>query len=216
MSRFTNAPNLLATVQEHVPYVLFVDFAFDSGHVRLCSWDRDYSFGGNTYIGDGAWISVGEVSESAGFGSNGLPFEISGANTEIVTKALAEDYRGRPYTMYVGFADATTYQLVATPEIISEGTVEVMVVRNQGNTKVVHIDCENRMIFWSKTIGLIYSNEHQRYRIDSTDEFFNQQATSMGKTVYWGNQRVGVGTSIGNAANQIIGSFLKKMGFGFL
>jgi hypothetical protein len=186
MTRLTDSANVTASQQPHVSYVLFGDFDFVSGHVRVSSWDRQYTFGGNTYLPFGTLVSVGDVTENSGIQSDQLQFTLSGVDNSLLTTVLAEKYHGRDATLYFGYLDSN-YNLVTTPEILWEGIMDTMAIKTGANTSTILLTCENRLILWNKNCGWLYTDEHQRIR-DSTDLFFNQSAALVNKTIHWGSQ----------------------------
>lgn len=184
MTRLTDANNTTAATQPHVPYVLFGDFDFVSGHVRVSSWNKAFTFSSNTYDPLGGLVNVGDVTEEGGTASQKLEFTLSGIPANIITTVLAEKYHGRAATLYVGFLDASE-QLVSTPEVLWEGLMDVMTLRCEASESLASLVCENRLVRWKDKIGLNYSDEHQR-RVDATDEFFALVDTLANKSVTWG------------------------------
>lgn len=185
MTRLTDSTNVTASQQPHVPYALFADFDFVSGHVYVSSWDRSFTFGGHTYLALGSLGGVDEVTESSGIQSDKLEFTLSGVDNSLLTTVLSEKYHGRDATLYLGYLDATTSNLVTTPEILWEGLMDTMSIKTGTNTSSVRLVCENRLLLWNKKPGWMYTDEHQRMR-DSTDLFFNQASTLGNKPVVWG------------------------------
>lgn len=184
MTRLTDTDNSTAAEQPHVAYVLFGDFDFVSGHVRVSSWNKSFTFGGNTYDGLGGFVDVGDITEEGGTTSQKLEFTLSGIPDSVVSIVLAEKYHGRAATLYLGFLDANE-QLVSNPEIIWEGLMDVMTLKCEQNSSLVSLVCENRLVRWKDKINLSYTDEHQR-RIDATDEFFALVDTLANKSVIWG------------------------------
>lgn len=186
MTRFTDAANVTASQQPHVPYAIFADLDFASGHVYLSSWDRPYTFGGNTYQALGKLGNVGEVTESAAIQSEKLQLTLTGVDNSLLTTVLAEKYHNRDATLYLGYLDSN-YNLVTTPEILWEGLMDVMSIKTSTNTSTVNLICENRLLLWNRNAGWMYTDEHQRMR-DSTDVFFNQVAAIANKIISWGSE----------------------------
>lgn len=184
MTRFADTDNSTAVEESHVAYVLFGDFDFVSGHLRVSSWNKSFPVAGNTYDGLGQFVGIGDVTEEGGTASQKLEFTLSGIPGSLVTTVLAEKYHGRPATLYVGFLDADD-KLKADPEIIWEGLMDVMTLNCESEGSTVSLVCENRLVRWKDKIGLLYTDEHQR-RIDATDEFFALVDTLANKSVTWG------------------------------
>lgn len=216
MGHLASSANQAAVSAEHVPYVLLIDFDFPAGHLRVSSWDRDFTFGGNTYYGTGDLLSMGEIAETSSYSSDPVQFTMSTTSSEAVTAIRTQNIRGRSVVVYHGTVDASTYQLVDTPEQIWEGRMDTYGTHYEEGSRTMYIVAENRMVIYNDSIGLMYADAHQKARVLSTDQFFNQIAAIANKTVTWGNRTIGVGQGMSNAVDQVIGSFLKKWGFGFL
>lgn len=193
MTRLVDSTNVTASQQMHVPYVLLADFDFVSGHLRLCSWDRPYSFGGNTYLAAGSLAGIGEVTEGNGINSEQLEFTISGVDNSVLTTVLAEKYHGRDAILYLGYLNPVTYDLAATPEILWEGFMDTMSIKTDVNVSTVRLVCENRLLLWNKASEWKYTDEHQRL-INASDTFFNLVSSIVNKTITWAGQAANLGS----------------------
>ena len=127
MTRFAAPENEGASELSHIPYVMFSDFDFPSGHVRLNSAAREYTFGSQTYTPAGKLAAIGPVKESADLSPDKLEFTLSGVDNSLILTVLGEKYHGRSASLYVGYLDANG-GLVATPHLLWEGRMDVMAI----------------------------------------------------------------------------------------
>lgn len=189
MTRFAATENADAVALPHVPYVLFVDLDFASGHVRLNSCDRSFTFGSNTYEAIGKLGGIGPVNESAALNPDKLEFTLAGVDNALISTVITEKYHGRSATLYVGYCDEE-WTLLADPEVLWEGRMDTMAVRAEQNGAAIKLVCENRLIIWNLASGWRYTNEHQQL-LFSGDTFFDRLASLMNKILRWGDARTG-------------------------
>jgi hypothetical protein len=192
MPALTQAENIAAVQQPHVPYVLFVSLDFVSGVTRLSSWDKDFSFGGFTYngIGNTGLGSVSETKDEGAMKAGSLDLTLRGVPT-VLTKTISdgsEKYFGRSVAIYMGWLNAT-YELVGTPENIWNGLMDSIVMVDDAGTSDIIVTCENELNILTRNIGLQFTTEHQAF-IDATDTFFSQVPSLQTKQVNWGGRTV--------------------------
>lgn len=203
MTRFAAAEMTSAAEQPHVPYVLFGDLDFLSGHVRLNTSDSDIAFGGNTYLG-GRLIGIGEVVESAALNPEKISMSLSGVENSLITTALTESYHGRSATLYVAYLGSDG-ALVATPSVLWEGRMDTMDINTGPNTSEITLTCESRLVLWNEATELLYTHEHQGLLAAALpDDFFVRVVELADKVVRWGGATVnhgftpGIGATTGN------------------
>ena len=194
MTRFAAAANTTASGQAHVPYRIFVDLDFASGILYLCSGDRPYTFNGHTYDALGKLGAVSNIEESADLGPDKLELTLSGVDNSLLVTTLTEKYHGRSVSLYVGYVDANTTDLVATPQLLWEGRMDTMGIRTDEGGSTIALTCENRLMLWNKPSGWNYTHEDQGLLSTvSPDDFFDQVEAIQNKTVKWGGMVVTTG-----------------------
>ena len=195
MTRFAATENETASGRPHVPYVLFAEFDFSSGFVRLNSSNRSMTHESNTYLGGGRLVGIGAVRENGNLNPEKLDFQLSGVDNSYITTVLTEDYHGRDARLWVGYLNADTFELVATPQILWEGFMDVLTIRTEAGGSTISLTCENRLILWNKSAGWLYTDEHQKL-FDANDDFLLLVPTIANKEVRWGGGTVDVGGAI--------------------
>jgi hypothetical protein len=202
VTRFAAAALTNAANQTHVPYVVFADLDFLSAHVRINSSDRAIEFGGNTYLGGGQLVGIGEVTESAALNPEKISLTLSGVDTSLISTVLNETYHGRSATLYVCYLGSDG-QLVGTPEMLWEGRMDTLGIQSEEGGSTIDLICESRLVLWNEATELLYTHEHHGLLTASApDDFFNRVVDLMDKVVKWGGAMVttGIPTSIGQPA----------------
>ncbi len=164
----------------------FVKLEFDSGDVCLWTGLGPMEFGGDTYTGAGDLGEINGVSEDAELGRTGVELSIRGMPAEFVAIALGEDFTGRRATIYQGYLNQTTMQLVDDPFILFRGRMDSAEIL-QGGTFSVSVFVESRFAAWDRPLVRRYNNGDQqsRYPGDKGLEFVEQTTD---KQILWGTK----------------------------
>lgn len=192
MTRFASSDQDAAAELPHVPYVIFAEFDFASGFVRVNSSDRSFTHEGNTYTGLGHLAGIGPVRENGDLIPEKLEFTLSGVESSLITTTLTEDYHGRAVKLWLSYLDEDM-QLIDTPELMSECEMDTMSIHRDHGKVEVHLVAENRLIRWDQRAGWLYTREHQQL-FDATDSFLNLVATLPNKKIRWAGQSVTTGS----------------------
>jgi hypothetical protein len=192
VTRFSSSDNAAAVSLRHVDYILFVEFDFASGPIRLNTSGTNISFGGDAYTGlsPSAVVGIGPVRESADLSPEKLEFSLANVPNSTMSDTLSQTYHGRSATLYVGYPQNSL--LVDTPHMLWEGRMDRLLARSEENGSVINLICENRLVLWNKASGWLYSHEHQR-EFDPDDLFFDQVSSLPNKVAKWGDENVETG-----------------------
>lgn len=201
MTRFALTANQDAASLPHVPYVLLAEFDFPSDFVRVNSADRYYTHNAQQFGPLGTLCSIGPVKENGDLIPEKLEFQLSGVDNSLITKVRTELYHGRDSRLWVGYVNAESYQLVATPHLLWEGYMDTMSILTEENSSLISLVCENRLIRWNLAADhCTYTHESQRL-FDATDKFFNKVATLGNKVAKWRGELVITGGGTGARSN---------------
>lgn len=184
MSRLTSSANQAAVAAPHVPYILFADLDFVSGHVMLTSWDQNFSWGGNTYLSIGKFANLSEYPETADLTSASLTFTLSGVDSSLMSTVLTEKYHNRNAKLYIGWLNSAN-ALIDTPYLLWEGFMDSMQIQSDANVASISLVCESRLLLLGKVAGWMYTDVHQK-QFKTGDNFFNLVASLANKTISWG------------------------------
>lgn len=186
MARDLSSPNQTASQADVIAPVLFAALAFDSGTVRAHSWLGDITWGGNTYLGVGSLGAVSAAEEDVELARTPITLTLSGIPASMVSIVVNEYYQGRTATIYLGYLNTTTMQLVDDPFIIYRGRMDTADI-DQGEEFTVRISVESRFAAWDRPLVRRYNNADQqsRYPDDRGLEFVEQ---STEKQITWGTK----------------------------
>ncbi len=165
--------------------ILLVKLAFDSGDLNLWTGVGDLVFSGDTYTGAGDLLAFSPIEEGVALKAVGLTGALSGIPSAIISTALAEDYMGRPVTVWFGALTAAG-ALVADPEPIFGGLIDSMPIEDAGETAIIQIQAENRLARLEEAPGRRYTPEDQaiEYAGDKGLDFV--VALNDGREIVWG------------------------------
>lgn len=166
--------------------IYFVKLKFDSADVNLHSGLGDIIFGGDTYTGAGSIGAISGIEETVELGRSPVTLTMSGLPTTLIAALLNEQYQGRRATIYLGYMNMTTYQLVEDPVVIHRGLMDTPDF-NQGKELAISLKVESRFAQWDNPKVRRYTNEDQRSRYP-TDTGFQFVESSVEKAIYWGQK----------------------------
>ena len=83
-------------------YVLFVDLAFPNGTVYAHNSVGTISFGGNDYVGVGAFGSIDIMRESVDLVDQPIRVTLSSITPELIDAIKIDDVYGRDANIYIG------------------------------------------------------------------------------------------------------------------
>ncbi len=164
--------------------ILLAKFIFDSGDLNLWSGIGDITFAGDVYTGTGDLGGVSSVEETEQTKAAGVVFSISGIKSSFISTALGEDYQGRTAKLWLGAVDDAG-ALIADPELIFVGRMDVMTIDEGGETATLKISVENVLIALESTSERRYTPEDQKLDFPN-DTGFDQVAALQDVTITWG------------------------------
>lgn len=164
------------------PFLLFQG-EFISGTLRCWSGFGNLTWGGYTWTGTGTLLSISAVQETADVSANGVTATLTGLPSSLISLALADCEQGSAGYVYLGFLDNGA--VVADPVLLFEGRLDIPSIDEQGETCVVSISYESRLIDLERTRESRYTNEDQQ-REFAGDVGFEFVAGLQDKVVTWG------------------------------
>ncbi len=186
-TRDVAADTLTAAQQDLILPVLMAKLEFDSGDVLAHSQLGEIVFGGDTYLGIGQFGGVSSAGEPSDLSRSSLSLTLSNIPGDMGALVLNEYFQGRRATLYLGYLDQTTRQLVDDPAIVYRGRMDNARLKQGGDTSSVTVKIESRFASWDKPLIRRYNSAHQRsvYPGDKGFEFVEQAAE---KQVVWGGK----------------------------
>jgi hypothetical protein len=202
MSRTIDSNTKSALLASEVTPVFLFEAEYDEGAVRFWTGFGDLLWNGYTWLGTGVFGSVSDIEESTNVQANGVTVSLSGIPSEIISIAFNYNYQGRPCRVYLGaVSTATPNQLVGDPLIEMGGRMDVMSVEDSGDTGVVSVSIENRLIDLSRAKERRYTHEDQLINYPG-DLGLEYVAGLQDKEVPWGVASSRASTSSSSTAKQ--------------
>ena len=179
MTRSTPASLLTALSQPEVQPFYAVDMNFTSAPVRFWTGYGDRTINGDTYLGSGNLLSITGLDEVNDLSAKSITLQLSGVPASLVSLALQEPYQNRECKVYFGTTDTTT------PIEVFSGLMNVMTIEDSGETSVISLTVESKLIRLEKSSNWRYTEGSQKARY-SSDTFFNYVSDLQDKTLVWG------------------------------
>lgn len=190
MSRDLTASVSTALGQPDTAPRWLVEFAFDSGTLRLWNGLGDLEAMGETWTGAGRLGEVGTIKETQEVVASGVELRLTIIPTEdqpdavdaFLNIALAETYQGRPVTIWQAQMDPSTGQLIDEPFTRFRGRLDVMEDSELPGAAVLKITAENRLVDLERARKSTYTPEDQRARYPG-DSFFDGVAALQNREI---------------------------------
>jgi hypothetical protein len=174
-----------ATLAPVVCPILMVEALFDSGTVRMWSGYGDLSWNGVTWIGTGNLLGIGTIEEASELRATGVDISLSGIPSDLLNIALAEPYQDRECRVYLGAFDSNTGALLGDPYRIFGGRMDIMQIRDGGDTATITISVESKMIDLERPRERRYEDADQTAFFPN-DRFFKFVQSIQDSEVTWG------------------------------
>ena len=144
----TTAFNNAISAQNVIPFFA-VSLAFNTGTLYLWNGYGDISLtaGGstNTFTGLGDATGMSPVEEQSLIQASGANLVLNGVKSSLIATALSAQYTNRDGKIFLGMFDASK-NVVADVYTLFVGKMDVMVIRETGETSTIELKLENRLI----------------------------------------------------------------------
>ena len=145
----------------------------------LWTGSGDLSANGNTYLGAGSFLSIGNLEEAAELKATGCTISFSGADATLINAALNHEYSGRKAKIYFGVVGNTNLVEVFT------GFMDTLSIGDSADNSSIRLNIENRLIDLQRTNAFRYTQESHA-NLYSGDSFFSYVQDLQDKEVEWG------------------------------
>lgn len=183
MTVYASPTNQAEAEKPHATKVEFVSLDFPSGVLRCSTWSHTLTWGGYDWLAVGNLGGVSEITEDAMLRPAGVTLTLSGIDTTLANAALVEAYHGRTAIIYEGYISSAG-TLVADPEMIFRGIMDVMSVQIGAGVGEINVQCEGELARWQRHRGLLYTNESQQ-QIYPGDLGLDRIPFIQNKTISW-------------------------------
>lgn len=135
--------------ERHIRLVTFAKIQLDSGTLYLhdsvgtFTW-ADPVDGSQAWLGLGDFGGIGAVEENRTMSGYELNLILSGLDATMLDEVINQNYQGRGVTIYLGALDLSNGSLLATPNEIWSGVMDVgRVSLGAGDDNAIQITCES-------------------------------------------------------------------------
>tara|TARA_Y100000310_G_scaffold339892_1_gene433999 strand:+ start:134 stop:712 length:579 start_codon:yes stop_codon:yes gene_type:complete len=139
-----------------------------------------------TFTGLGDLMSISAIEESTSIKANNVSMSLSGIKSSLISSALGANYTNRNASVYIGLFD-TSKNVIADVYTIFKGKMDVMQISEDGDTSVVTLKCENRLITLDRANERRYTLEDQKIDFPS-DLGFEFIPDLQDKQIVWGKE----------------------------
>lgn len=182
MARSIPAGLLTAFTQSTVEPFYAVEMLFDTAPVRFWTGVGDRTIEGNTYIGAGGLLAIGDLEEIGDLSAKSASITLSGISTDIVSLALTEPYLRRPCRILFGVMGSTD-----VIEMFS-GKMNTMTIEDAPDSATIALTIESRLVELQRAKPRRYNHESHIARYPG-DTFFSLVADLQDRQVVWGRKQ---------------------------
>jgi len=140
---------------------IFLEGEFSTGWGRWWSGVGYYDWGGHTWTGLGGLLSITPISEGTGIAARGFSVELSGQDSANISLALQACRQGKAGRLYLA-AFTAAGALIADPYLLAEGRLDVAGGSDDGDSAVIPVTYESRLIDLERPREWRYTTESQR------------------------------------------------------
>ena len=173
-----------AIAADQVSPILFFQGEFASGTVRVWSGIGDLSWNSVTWTGVGSLGGISAIQESEDVQANGVTVTLSGIPSDLISLTLDDAVQGKTGKVYFGFLDASG-AVIADPILMFEGRLDIPSIQEDGETSVIQITYESRLIELQKAKQSLYTHEEQKTRF-AGDLGFEYVPSLQDLNITWG------------------------------
>ena len=185
----TTAFNNAVSAQNVIPFFA-VSLAFNTGTLYLWNGYGDISLtaGGstNTYTGLGDAAGMSPIDEQSLIQASGANLVLNGVKSSLIATALSAQYTNRDGKIFLGMFD-TSKNVIADVYTLFVGKMDVMIIREQGDTSTIELKLENRLVALERAIERRYTDEDQK-NLFSGDKGFEFVPDLQDKQLVWGKE----------------------------
>lgn len=186
-------------------YVVLVSLDFEGGFVRVHNSIGTLSFGGNDYLGVGAFGTISFLSESIEMVDQPVTLTLSSITTEIIDELKTSKIYGRDAEIFIGSLDDDG-RLQGTPDSWIVGHMEHASLI-AGSENAVSIKIQTRAARLQSRNNRRWTIEHHQKEFPG-DLFFQWLPYVINAEVIWGGERVRSGyTNEGSLAGSGAGEY---------
>lgn len=182
MARSIPVGLMTALTQASIRPYCAVEMLFDTAPVRFWSGLGERTIEGNTYLGAGSLMSVGQLEEIGDLSAKSATITFSGIPSELVSLALVEPYQGRVCRVLLGeVSSASVIEMFA-------GEMNTMTIEDAPDSALIQMTIESKLVRLGRAKPRRYNHESHIARYPD-DNFFSTVADLQDRQVPWGRKQ---------------------------
>ena len=164
------------------------ELAFNTGTLRFWNGYGDITMtaGGssNTFTGLGDATGISPIDEQSLIQASGANLVLNGVKSSLISTALSAQYSNRDGKIFLGLFDSSK-NVIADVYTLFVGKMDVMVIRESGDTCTIELKLENRLVALERPNLRRMTDEDQK-NLFSGDKGFEFIADLQDKELVWG------------------------------
>jgi hypothetical protein len=169
------------------PILLFKG-EFATGNVYLWSGVGNLVYGGQTYLGTGAFGTISTLKETSDLVAQGATLTLSGIPSDLLALALDEARLGKRCWIYLGAIDGSGNVINAVYAAFA-GRMDVPIISDGDTTCTIQISVESVLVDMKRSRERRYTPEDQAIEHPG-DNCFQFMAALQNTSLIWGNSQV--------------------------
>lgn len=163
--------------------ILLAQLFFDSATVGMWTGYGTLTWDGDEYLGGGDFIGISPIQETQALEAKGAVVSLNGIDSALLSGALSEKTRYRPFRLYAGAVQPYTdsagnpqVEIIQDPYPIFAGLMNVFEYSDDGTKADIRLSVESTLITGQRSKVRRYTPEDQKrvYPSDLGLDFINQ------------------------------------------
>jgi len=150
--------------------VVFAELNFDGGVERVHTWRGNLTVDGNTFVGLGEMVGVGDIVEGGGLSAEGLTVNATGLTDKWLQIARDEHMHGRTARLWFGLLD-DDYALIPDPDGPYLMRMDGNEITRDDETGTVFLKLQTLAVLWAQANIRRCTDEDQQ-AVNPGDRFF--------------------------------------------
>jgi hypothetical protein len=138
----------------------------------------------NTFTGLGDATGISPIDEQSLIQASGANLVLNGVKSSLISTALSAQYSNRDGKIFLGLFDSSK-NVISDVYTLFVGKMDVMVIRESGETCTIELKLENRLIALERPNTRRMTDEDQK-NLFSGDKGFEFIADLQDKELVWG------------------------------
>ena len=178
--------NAAAISADSVRIIHLLRMDFDGGVLALSDAVGEFDYNGDTYLGAGTLISIGDIKQDQQHRPAPLRITLSGIDADIMANVNAEDYTNRDADLMLMLL-TPDFQPIANPETIHSGFIDSMDVSisQSTGTAAVSVSIQDRFARFNRPQISRWSYAEQQ-RLNPGDKSFEFVDQIPEQAINWG------------------------------